>query len=141
MRASQTEGVVDMSQVHVLRQEALPPGPTSQSVTRRVAEVGGLGAVGEVRNGPRTTTGWHTHGDHTACVYVVEGRVLLEWGPEGEQSVELGAGDFYVISPKTIHRESNPGPGENCWAGFLMGAGPEVINVDGPEPARVKESI
>lgn len=130
-----------MSAVHVLRGGSIPPGPTSESVTRRVAEVGGIGAVGEVRNGPKTTTGWHTHGDHTACVYVVEGRVLLEWGPGGEHSVELGPGDFYVISPRTIHRESNPGPGENCWAGFLMGSGPQVVNVDGPERARVRESL
>lgn len=130
-----------MSVVHVLRGGSIPRGPTSESVARRVAEVGGLGAVGEVRNGPQTTTGWHTHGDHTACVYVVEGQVLLEWGPGGEHSVQLGPGDFYVISPRTIHRESNPGPGENCWAGFLMGSGQQVVNVDGPEPARVREAL
>lgn len=126
-----------MSAVHVLRRGAMAPGPSSQSVTRMVAEVGGVGAVGEVRNGPGTTTGWHTHGDHTACIYVVEGRVRLEWGPGGEQVVDLTAGDFYVVSPRTVHRESNPGPGENCWAGFLMGSGPQVVNVEGPEAARV----
>lgn len=58
-----------MRPVRVVRGAAMPKGPESQSVTRKSTRVGEV-SVGEARNGPQTTTGWHHHGDHTAYVYV-----------------------------------------------------------------------
>ncbi len=66
-------------------------------------------------------------------MYVVKGNVRIEWGPGGREKADLESGDFYVISPSTIHREGNPGAAENCWVGFLVGSGREVVNVDGPK--------
>lgn len=108
-------------------------GPVSQSVIRKTARVDELGSIAQARNAPKTTTGWHHHGKHTAYVYVVQGQVSIEWGPNGRESVDLASGDFYIISPNTIHREGNPGSEENCWVAFIVGSGPEVMNVDGPE--------
>ena len=123
-----------MGSVRVVRGGALSAGPVSQSVSRKSTALDQFGSIGEVRNRPQTTTGWHHHGEHTACVYVVQGPVRIEWGAGGRDSADLASGDFYVISPNTIHREANLGSEENCWVGFLVGSGAEVVNVDGPEP-------
>ena len=123
-----------MGHVEVVRRGAMSIGPESQSVARKSTQVDEFVSVGEVRNGPQTTTGWHHHGERTACVYVVQGQVRIEWGPGGRDSANLASGDFYVISPNTTHRECNPGSDENCWVGFIVGSGAEVVNVEGPEP-------
>lgn len=61
------------------------------------------------------------------------GRLRLESGPGGSQIVEAGSGDFFIVPPDTIHRESNPSAEEQVIVGFRIGDGPTVINVDGPE--------
>lgn len=45
------------------------------------------------------TTGWHHNGDRHVYAYVVTGHAVLEYGPEGEESVELSAGDFGYVPP------------------------------------------
>ena len=130
-----------MGSVRVVRSGALSAGPVSQSVSRKSTTVDQFGSIGEVRNKPQTTTGWHHHGEHTACVYVVRGPVRIEWGPGGRESVDLASGDFYVIAPNTVHREANPGSEENCWVGFIVGSGAEVVNVDGPEQLELTMKI
>lgn len=119
--------------VRIVRGGAMPAGTTSQNVSRKSTRIDESVSVAEARNGPKTTTGWHHHGKRTAYVYVVRGQVRIEWGPGGRESADLASGDFYVISPNTIHREGNPGAEENCWVGFVAGSGAEVVNVEKPE--------
>lgn len=126
-----------MGTVRAVRGGMLPTGPASHTMIRKMTEVDEDVSVAEVTNEPGTTSSWHHHGSHTTCVYVVKGSALVEWGPEGRDSVELATGDFYVISPNTIHREGNPGPGEQVLVGFFLGRGQQVVNVDEPEPAEV----
>lgn len=123
-----------MGSVRVVRGAALPTGLVSESVTRRSMKLDEHTTLATVWNEPGTTTGWHHHGQHTAYLFVLRGPVLVEWGPGGRDRAELQSGDFYVVPPNTIHRESNPGSEEDCWVGFLAGSGPEVVNVDAPEP-------
>lgn len=123
-----------MGSVQVVRGDEIPVGPVTQGMTRKVAEAGENVTLAEVRSAAQAASGWHHHGEHTTCVYVVRGQLRLEWGSGGRESADLAGGDFYVMPPETIHREANPGSEDHVLAGFYVGSGPVVVNVDGPEP-------
>jgi uncharacterized RmlC-like cupin family protein len=89
---------------------------------------------GLARTAAGTASGWHHHGDFETTFYVLSGVVRMEFGPQGGESVDVGAGDFGYISPGAVHRESNPSDGESVAVVVRAGSGAAVINVDGPEP-------
>lgn len=122
-----------MGTVHAVRGGEMPAGPTTPGMTRKKAALGENVAVVETDIGPQSTATWHHHGDYTAYVYVVQGGLLIEWGPDGGESLELHRGDFYVVEPRTVHRESTSGSQERAVvAGFGIGSGPWATNVEGP---------
>lgn len=123
-----------MGSVQVARNSDLSEAMSSDKLTRRLKDVDDLVTVAETHTAPEGSLGWHDHGEHTAYVYVLQGQLRIEWGPGGRENTDLGAGDFYVISPNTIHREANPGSEEQVVLGFFVGSGPTTFNVDGPEP-------
>jgi uncharacterized RmlC-like cupin family protein len=88
--------------------------------------------AGYVRTGPGETSAWHHHGEHETSIYVVDGRMRMEWGPGGSDACEAGPGDFLYIPPGAVHREANPGTEENHLVVVRAGSGPVVVNVDGP---------
>jgi len=123
-----------MGSIRVVRGADLTSGPSSGGLTRKIVDVDERVAVSEGRDEPHTSSGWHHHGDHVTCVYVLQGKVHVEWGPGGRDKADVGPGEFYVIPANTIHREENPGSEEQVFVGFAVGSGPKVINVDAPEP-------
>jgi uncharacterized RmlC-like cupin family protein len=74
------------------------------------------------------------HGGYRTLGYVFAGRLRLESGPGGGTIDDAGPGEFFVVPPHTVHRESNPGDDEQIVVGIRIGTGPTVVNVDGPEP-------
>ena len=90
---------------------------------------------GLVRTEPGVASGWHHHGDHETSVYVVEGKVRIEFGPGGTQVVEGGPGDFVLIPAHVVHREVNAGTTPSQEVVTRSGTGPVTVNVDGPAPA------
>lgn len=76
---------------------------------------------------------WHHHSDNDTYGYVISGRLRIEFGPGGKESVEMGPGEVFHVPSKIIHREvtSESGPGTV----FLVrsGTGKPVVNVDKPE--------
>ncbi len=125
-----------MGSVRATRGAEVPAGPATPGMTRKLLEVDRQLSLAQVQCAPQATSAWHHHGEHTACVYVVRGQLRIEWGPGGCESVDLAAGDFYVVSPNTIHREGNPASDEQEIVAFYLGSGPSVVNVDGPESER-----
>ncbi|MDQ2710357.1 MAG: cupin domain-containing protein [Actinomycetota bacterium] len=67
--------------------------------------------MGEVHNGPLTTTGNHHHGASEAAVYVVSGHPVFVFH-DGTDEVRIctGPGDFVYVPPFVPHREENPDP-------------------------------
>jgi uncharacterized RmlC-like cupin family protein len=50
----------------------------------------------------------HLHAAHESAAYVVEGDVVLWFGPGLEERIEAGAGDFVYIPPGVAHLVANP---------------------------------
>jgi uncharacterized RmlC-like cupin family protein len=88
--------------------------------------------MGEVRAAPQRPSGWHHHGDYDTYLYVKSGQVQFEFGPNGEEVVEGGPGDFIHVPRQVIHREVNPGDEEGSVVLVRVGSGPPVFNVEGP---------
>jgi uncharacterized RmlC-like cupin family protein len=106
--------------------------PTPGMVREQAIAVPGMWA-GFVRTEPHVVSGWHHHGDHDTAVYVVDGGVRMEFGPDGRDVVEAGPGDFMHIPRGVIHREGNPLGRESHVVVIRAGNGPPTINVDGPQ--------
>ena len=89
--------------------------------------------VGETRVGPNVTSHWHHHGQRTLYGYVVAGQLVLEFGPQGGESVRPSVGDFFQIPAGLVHRDVNPGPGEARIVKVIIGRGPPTVEVSGPD--------
>jgi uncharacterized RmlC-like cupin family protein len=119
-------------EIRIVPNGALESGPSTGGMTRKTAVAGDDVWMGEVRTEPGAMSGWHHHGEHTTYGYVIAGRVRVEFGPDGSQSLEGGNGDFFVVPAHTVHREGNPGSEEQVLVAVRLGSGPSVINVEGP---------
>jgi uncharacterized RmlC-like cupin family protein len=125
-----------MSKIQALKADALSEAPSTPGITRNLAFKGEEKVVLRVRTIPKTISGWHHHGDHEVCGYVVSGSARFESGPGGKDAVSVGPGDFFRVPPHTVHREINPSADEGQeMVLFLNGSGPLVVNVDGPDSA------
>src|SRR4051812_50229637 len=107
--------------VRVVRAGELADGDPTPGMQRQVAfEAPGLWA-GVVHTAPGATSGWHHHGAHETSLFVVRGRMRLEFGPGGGESVEAGAGGFLPLAPRTLPPRAKPSPGETSTAGDARG--------------------
>ena len=107
--------------------------PTPGMSRRRAFEAPGLWA-GIVDTEPGTVSGWHHHGQHESSLYLVAGRMRLEFGPGGGSVVEAQPGDFVHVPGGVVHRESNPGVVVSRAVIARAGSGVPTVNVDGPDP-------
>lgn len=79
------------------------------------------------------TTGWHHNGDRRVYGYVVKGHATLEYGPAGESSVDLDAGDFVYVPPGTVRRVVNPTDEDWVIVISFVGSGPPAVSAAGPQ--------
>ena len=114
--------------------EAVAADPTPGMNRRKAFTAPGLWA-GIVHTEPGATSGWHHHAGHETSLYVVAGRLRLEFGPGGRDVVEAGPGDFIHVPAGAVHRESNPDDAPSTAVIARTGEGPPTVNVDGPAPA------
>lgn len=79
------------------------------------------------------TSGWHHHGDYETTIFVLTGKLRMEFGPGGRETVEGGPGDFIFVGREAVHRESNPSAELATFVVVRSGEGEVVTNVDGPD--------
>ena len=115
--------------------DALTKADPTPGMDRRLAYQSDRLWTGLVHTDAGVSSGWHHHGEYETCIYVVDGRLVLEFGPGGEQVIDAGPGDFVQVPPHTVHRERNPTGDTSTAVLVRSGEGPPTINVDGPEPA------
>ncbi|TME40011.1 MAG: cupin domain-containing protein [Chloroflexi bacterium] len=88
--------------------------------------------AGVAKTAGHTFSGWHHHGAYESAIYVLRGRIRLEFGKGGKDVLEAAAGDTLYVAPGEIHREGNPDDEASEIVVVRGGSGDIVTNVDGP---------
>ncbi len=88
--------------------------------------------AGIAKTDGHTSSGWHHHGAYESVIFVLEGRVRLEFGPGGRETLEAGAGDTLYVAPGEVHREGNPAEERSLIVVVRGGEGELVVNESGP---------
>jgi uncharacterized RmlC-like cupin family protein len=114
--------------------EELTDADPTPGMHRRLAfAVPGLWA-GLVHTEGGAESGWHHHGEHETSLYVVRGRLRVEFGADGSEAVVAGPGEFLHVPAHTVHRELNPDAVTSTAVIARAGdGGPPTVNVDGPD--------
>jgi uncharacterized RmlC-like cupin family protein len=128
-----------MPSVEVVRKSNLNQGYVTEGITRAKAFESENSVFSMTMVAPGALSGWHHHGKRELYAFVRTGRLRLEYGEGGKESVEAHDGDFIHVAPGVIHRDVNPGGEELSVVNVLVGEGPPVVNVDGPSIALGKE--
>jgi quercetin dioxygenase-like cupin family protein len=84
------------------------PAAETPGVDRREAFADDHVWAGRSRTEGGTWSGWHVHPGHDTYVFQTEGRLRLEFGLGGTESVEGGPGDFVLIPKGVVHRGDAP---------------------------------
>lgn len=118
--------------VEAAAEDDLEKGPDTPGLHRRLAFDKPEATVVRTRAEGGVTSGWHTHGERAVFGYVVEGRGITEFGPDGDRAVEVATGEFFHVPPGVVHRDVNPTDEPQEAIICYVGDGPIVENVDGP---------
>lgn len=121
-------------EIHHVTQNGLADGPNTPGQPRKTAYSGNGLWVGQCEVTARDVPSqWHHHKNYDSIMYMLEGRIRVDWGENGEKSFELGPGDYGFFGRKVIHRAQIIDAPENCRYVFVrLGEGESVENVDGP---------
>jgi uncharacterized RmlC-like cupin family protein len=122
--------------VRRIRPDERTEGPATAGMIREEAVATSAVWAGLVRTAGGIASGWHHHGAFESVIFVVTGALVMEFGPDGSETLEARPGDFLYVAPGAIHRESNPTADESHIIVVRSGSGTPVFNVDGPETAR-----
>jgi quercetin dioxygenase-like cupin family protein len=127
--------VAESERVSAVSPDALTAGAPTPGILREIAFETGRATLMRARAEAGAVTGWHHHGDRDVLGHVVRGRARFDFGPDGAEYTEVEEGGFFHVPAGLIHRDVNPldEPQEIVLA--VVGEGPLVVNVDGPEPA------
>ncbi len=112
------------------RETTQTPGMNREEAVRTDAMWAGIAITAG-----QTFSGWHHHGAYESVIYVLNGRVRLEYGPGGKKSLEAQPGDTLYVAPGEVHREGNPDTNTSEIFVVRGGSGEIVVNVDGPANA------
>ena len=116
---------------HVPADRLQESDPTPGMLRRQAVGTGTMWA-GAVATEPGAVSGWHHHGAHESTIYVVRGRLRMEFGPGGRDTFDAVAGDFVHVPAGAVHRESNPQDDTSHIVVVRCGDGEPTVNVDGP---------
>jgi uncharacterized RmlC-like cupin family protein len=118
--------------ISAVEADSLRAGASTPGVLREVAFDSGGATLMRARAEAGAASGWHHHGDHDVLGYVVRGSARFEFGPGGADSVQVDEGGFFHVPAQLVHRDVNPLDRPQEIILTLVGAGPLVVNVDGP---------
>ena len=123
-----------LERIRLIRKDDRSVGaPTAGMVREEAISTDGMWS-GFVRTEAGMASGWHHHGEYESAIYVMKGRLRMEFGPAGKEVEEAEAGDFLYVPKGAIHRETNPLDEEGTLIVSRSGSGPPVVNVEGPDP-------
>jgi uncharacterized RmlC-like cupin family protein len=111
------------------RETTQTPGMEREQAVRTPAMWAGI-----AKTAGNTFSGWHHHGAYESVIYVLRGRVRLEFGKGGKDVLDAAADDTLYVAPGEVHREGNPDDEPSEIVVVRGGSGDIVVNVDGPAP-------
>ncbi|WP_338694325.1 cupin domain-containing protein [Bradyrhizobium sp. 26S5] len=120
--------------------DKLVDGPLTPGQNRKKAlEVGDLW-VGECHvTALDQPSQWHHHEQFDSVMYMLSGRIRVDFGENGARSFEMGKGDYAYFPRRAIHRCQILEGGDDVRYVFVrLGKGETVVNVDGPEASERK---
>lgn len=130
-----------MARIEVVHEADLHAWDSTLGIARKKAFDSKGITVAQTRVPGGAASGWHHHGERHLYGFLVAGRLRLEYGPDGTLVADVGRGDFFHIPPHLVHRDVNPsGDDESIIVNVLVGPGPFVVNVKGPDPSRNRSS-
>ena len=121
--------------VRKLREDQLREAEGTPGLKRRVAFEAHGHWFGHVEAEPETMSGWHHHGDNVTMGYVLKGKMTIEFGPGGQEQVEVSEGEYFQVPKQVVHREGNISTETGEIILGRVGEGRVVFPVDGPDPA------
>jgi quercetin dioxygenase-like cupin family protein len=124
--------VAPSDRIVALAPEGLTAGAPTPGVLREIAFDTSRATMMRARAEARAATGWHHHGDRDVLGYVVRGRARFEFGSGGGEATEVDEGGFFHVPAGVVHRDVNPADEPQEIVLAVVGAGPLVVNVDGP---------
>jgi uncharacterized RmlC-like cupin family protein len=89
--------------------------------------------VGWVKTDAGVAGGWHHHGERDSYVYVLRGTITIEYGGGGREHMTAAAGDLIFNPARMVHREITAPDQPAELLVMRIGAGPQNVNVDGPD--------
>lgn len=119
--------------VRVLKDDDLREATGTPGIHRRVAVEDEGYWFGHVRTDPDSLSGWHHHGENVTVGYVLRGHTRIEFGPGGDEKVDVGPGEYFVVPAQLVHREGNLTDQDGEIVLVRVGEGPPVFPVDGPD--------
>lgn len=125
--ASQARPVV------VRPEERMPEPPGTEGRQFHDADGRWVGWASWIQNEAGDVSGWHHHAANATYVYVIRGSVTVDFGPGGGERIVARAGEFFIVPPETIHRETTSQDADLEAFVIRVGGEPEHVNVDGPQ--------
>src|SRR3954451_7869554 len=119
--------------VLVVSPDGLRAGAMTPGVTRELALDTPAATVMRARADAGASSGWHHHGAREVFGYIVVGRARFEFDVAGRESVEVETGGFFHVPASLVHRDVNPLDSPQEIVMTVVGNGPLVVNVDGPD--------
>jgi uncharacterized RmlC-like cupin family protein len=104
-------------------------------VLREIAVETNGATLMRARAKPLAASNWHHHGERDVFGYVVRGAARFEFGPAGMDRTEVQEGGFFHVPAGLIHRDVNPLDALQEIVLTIVGEGPLVFNVPGPDDA------
>jgi uncharacterized RmlC-like cupin family protein len=127
--------VASTDRVSAVSPEGLQAGAPTPGVVRETAFDISRATLMRARAEGNAASGWHHHGDRDVLGYVVRGRARFEFGPGGRESTEVEEGGFFHVPAGLVHRDVNPLDEPQEIVLSVVGEGPLVVNLDGPQGA------
>lgn len=139
-----SDGLFDT--IGYVKSEDTVQGPITPGQNRRKAIAAGDLWVGECHvTALDAPSQWHHHAEFDSVMYMLSGRIRVDFGEKGEQSFEIGKGDYAYMARRMIHRCQILEGGDDVRYVFVrLGKGETVVNVDGPglyAPSETKLSV
>ena len=131
--SSAPSGVANLPQV-VRRTERRPADNLPRGAAGEEAYSDPNGWVGYLTLEPGAASGWHHHGDWSSYACVLRGVLRWEFGPNGSDALEVGAGDTGRMPARLVHRDVSAGDETLEMILFRAGEGPLTIDVAAPDP-------